>query len=120
MVAHNVKINKHVTRRSYSSAKEVLEIPPLTEVQTASYKWFLDKGVKEMFNDILPIEDYAGKLSLEYVDYSLGEPKYSLKESREQGVNYAAPLHVTLRLTNKETGEIKSQDIYFWRISFDD
>ncbi|OIL12115.1 DNA-directed RNA polymerase subunit beta [Oenococcus oeni] len=113
MVTHNVKINKHVTRRSYSSAKEVLEIPPLTEVQTASYKWFMDKGIKEMFNDIMPIEDFAGKLSLEYVDYSLGEPKYSLKESREQGVNYAAPLHVTLRLTNKETGEIKSQDVYF-------
>ncbi len=113
MAIHNVRINKHAARRSYSSAKNVLGIPPLTEVQTASYKWFLDKGVKEMFNDILPIEDYAGKLSLEYVDYSLDKPKYSLEESREQGVNYAAPLHVTLRLTNKETGEIKSQDIYF-------
>ncbi|MBS9336599.1 DNA-directed RNA polymerase subunit beta [Fructobacillus papyrifericola] len=113
MAGHLVKYGKHRTRRSYSKIKEVLDLPNLIEVQTASYKWFLDEGIKEMFNDIMPIEDFQGNLSLEYVDYQLMEPKYNIDEAREHDANYSAPLHVTLRLTNKETGEIKSQDVFF-------
>ncbi|MCK8617475.1 DNA-directed RNA polymerase subunit beta [Fructobacillus sp. M158] len=113
MAGHLVKYGKYRTRRSYSKIKEVLDLPNLIEVQTASYKWFLDEGIKEMFNDIMPIEDFQGNLSLEYVDYQLMEPKYNIDEAREHDANYSAPLHVTLRLTNKETGEIKSQDVFF-------
>ncbi|MFC4761232.1 DNA-directed RNA polymerase subunit beta [Fructobacillus durionis] len=113
MAGHLVKYGKYRTRRSYSKIKEVLDLPNLIEVQTASYQWFLDEGIKEMFNDIMPIEDFQGNLSLEYVDYQLMEPKYTMDEAREHDANYSAPLHVTLRLTNKETGEIKSQDVFF-------
>ncbi len=104
---------KHRTRRSYSRIKEVLDLPNLIEIQSNSYQWFLDEGLKEMFDDIMPIEDFQGNLSLEYVDYDLREPKYTVEEARQHDANYAAPLHVTLRLTNHETGEIKSQDVFF-------
>ena len=104
---------KHRTRRSYSRIKEVLDLPNLIEIQFNSYQWFLDEGLKEMFDDIMPIEDFQGNLSLEYVDYDLREPKYTVEEARQHDANYAAPLHVTLRLTNHETGEIKSQDVFF-------
>lgn len=113
MAGHLVKYGKHRTRRSYSSIKEVLDVPNLIEIQTASYQWFLDEGIKEMFGDIMPIDDFQGNLSLEYVDYKLMEPKYNIDEAREHDANYSAPLHVTLRLTNHETGEIKSQDVFF-------
>lgn len=113
MAGHLVKYGKHRTRRSYARIKEVLDLPNLIEVQEASYQWFLDEGIKDMFNDIMPIDDFQGKLSLEYVDYQLMEPKYSVDEAREHDANYAAPLHITLRLTNRETGEIKSQDVFF-------
>ncbi len=104
---------KHRTRRSYSRIKEVLDLPNLIEIQTNSYQWFLDEGLKEMFDDIMPIEDFQGNLSLEFVDYQLLEPKYTVEEARQHDANYSAPLHVTLRLTNHETGEIKSQDVFF-------
>ncbi len=104
---------KHRTRRSYSRIKEVLDLPNLIEIQTNSYQWFLDEGLKEMFDDIMPIEDFQGNLSLEFVDYSLQEPKYTVEEARQHDANFSAPLHVTLRLTNHETGEIKSQDVFF-------
>jgi DNA-directed RNA polymerase subunit beta len=110
---HLVNYGKHRTRRSYSRIKEVLDLPNLIEIQTNSYQWFLDEGLKEMFDDIMPIEDFQGKLSLEYVDYQLLEPKYTVEEARQHDANYSAPLHVTLRLTNHETGEIKSQDVFF-------
>ena len=113
MAGHLVKYGKHRVRRSYSRIKEVLELPNLIEIQTDSYKWFLDEGLREMFEDIMPIEDFAGKLSLEFVNYQLLEPKYTVDEAREHDANYSAPLHVTLRLINKETGEIKSQDVFF-------
>jgi len=108
-----VKYGKHRTRRSYSRIKEVLDLPNLIEIQTNSYNWFLDEGLRDMFDDIMPIEDFQGNLSLEFVDYQLLEPKYSVDEAREHDANYSAPLHVTLRLTNHETGEIKSQDVFF-------
>ena len=113
MAGHLVKYGKHRVRRSYSRIKEVLDLPNLIEVQTDSYKWFLDEGLREMFDDIMPIEDFQGKLSLEFVDYQLLEPKYTVEEARQHDANYAAPLHVTLRLINHETGEIKSQDVFF-------
>ncbi|MDU1486751.1 DNA-directed RNA polymerase subunit beta [Ligilactobacillus animalis] len=113
LAGHLVKYGKHRERRSYSRIKEVLDLPNLIEIQTDSYKWFLDEGLREMFEDIMPIEDFAGNLSLEFVDYQLLEPKYTVDEAREHDANYSAPLHVTLRLINKETGEIKSQDVFF-------
>ncbi|MFD1430627.1 DNA-directed RNA polymerase subunit beta [Lacticaseibacillus mingshuiensis] len=113
MVGHLVNYGKHRTRRSYSRIKEVLDLPNLIEIQSNSYQWFLDEGLKEMFDDIMPIEDFQGNLSLEYVDYQLLEPKYTVEEARQHDANYSAPLHVTLRLTNHETGEIKSQDVFF-------
>lgn len=113
MAGHLVNYGKHRTRRSYSRIKEVLELPNLIEIQSDSYKWFMESGLREMFNDIMPIDDFQGKLSLEFVDYQLLEPKYTVAEAREHDANYSAPLHVTLRLTNHETGEIKSQDVFF-------
>ncbi|CAQ67747.1 DNA-directed RNA polymerase subunit beta [Lacticaseibacillus paracasei] len=113
MAGHLVNYGKHRTRRSYARIKEVLDLPNLIKIQTNSYQWFLDEGLKEMFDDIMPIDDFQGKLSLEFVGYQLLEPKYTVEEARQHDANYSAPLHVTLRLTNHETGEIKSQDVFF-------
>ncbi|WP_174497630.1 DNA-directed RNA polymerase subunit beta [Salirhabdus euzebyi] len=99
-------------RRSYARISEVLELPNLIEIQTASYEWFLEEGLKEMFHDISPIEDFTGNLSLEFVDYSLGEPKYPVDETKERDVTYSAPLRVKVRLLNKETGEVKEQEVF--------
>ena len=107
-----VQYGRHRQRRSYARISEVLELPNLIEIQTASYQWFLDEGLREMFQDISPIEDFTGNLSLEFIDYSLGEPKYVVEESKERDVNYAAPLRVKVRLLNKETGEVKEQDVF--------
>ena len=113
LAGHLVNYGKHRTRRSYARIKEVLDLPNLIEIQTNSYQWFLDEGLKEMFDDIMPIDDFQGKPSLEFVGYQLLEPKYTVEEARQHDANYSAPLHVTLRLTNHETGEIKSQDVFF-------
>lgn len=110
---HVVNYGQHRTRRSFSRIKEILPLPNLTDVQTESYKWFLDEGVKEVFDDILPISDASGRLTLEYVDYKLQEPKYTVDESRKHDATYSAPMHVTLKLINHETGEIKTQDVFF-------
>ena len=110
---HVVNYGKHRTRRSFSRIKEVLKLPNLTDVQTESYKWFLDKGIKEVFDDIMPISDFSGKLSLEYEGYKLQKPKYTVDEARDHDATYAAPMRVTLKLTNQETGEIKTQDVFF-------
>ncbi|WP_141052685.1 DNA-directed RNA polymerase subunit beta [Liquorilactobacillus hordei] len=113
LAGHIVKYGKHRTRRSYARIKEVLDLPNLIEIQSDSYNWFLDEGLREMFEDIMPIEDFAGNLSLEFVDYQLLEPKYTVEEARQHDANYSAPLHVTLNLINHETGEIKAQDVFF-------
>ena len=113
MAGHVVKYGKHRERRSFARISEVLELPNLIEIQTDSYQWFLDEGLREMFEDILPIDDFNGNLSLEFVDYELKEPKYTVAEARAHDANYSAPLHVTLRLTNRETGEIKAQEVFF-------
>ncbi len=99
-------------RRSFSKIGEVYELPDLVEIQKKSYQWFLDEGLKEMFEDISPIEDFTGSLVLEFVDYSLGEPKYSVEESKERDVTYSVPLKVKVRLVNQETGEVKEQEVF--------
>ncbi|MDB5085800.1 MAG: DNA-directed polymerase subunit beta [Bacilli bacterium] len=99
-------------RRTYSRIQEVLELPNLIEIQQKSYQWFLDEGLKEMFADISPIQDFTGNLVLEFIDYSLGEPKYDVEESKERDVTYAAPLRVKVRLINRETGEVKEQEVF--------
>ncbi len=107
-----VQYGRHRQRRSYARISEVLELPNLIEIQTASYDWFLEEGLREMFQDISPIEDFTGNLSLEFVDYSLGEPKYPVDESKERDVTYNAPLRVKVRLINNETGEVKEQEVF--------
>ena len=101
-------------RMSYSRQKEVLQMPNLIEVQTDSYKWFLDEGLKEVFDDISPITDYSGHLSLEFVDFTLctDETKYTIEECKERDATYAAPLKVKVRLHNKETDEINEHEIF--------
>ncbi|AZU59902.1 DNA-directed RNA polymerase subunit beta [Neobacillus mesonae] len=112
MTGQLVQYGRHRQRRSYARISEVLELPNLIEIQTSSYQWFLDEGLREMFQDISPIEDFTGNLSLEFIDYSLGDPKYSVEESKERDVTYSAPLRVKVRLVNKETGEVKDQDVF--------
>jgi DNA-directed RNA polymerase subunit beta len=107
-----VQYGRHRQRRSYARISEVLELPNLIEIQTSSYQWFLDEGLREMFQDISPIEDFTGNLSLEFIDYSLGDPKYPVEESKERDVTYSAPLRVKVRLVNKETGEVKDQEVF--------
>ena len=101
-------------RMSYSRQKEVLQMPNLIEVQKDSYKWFLDEGLKEAFADISPIADYSGKLSLDFVDFTLCEDdvKYTIPECKERDATYAAPLKVKVRLHNKETDEINEHEIF--------
>ena len=108
-----VKAGKGI-RMSYSRQKEVLEMPNLIEVQKDSYQWFLSEGLKEVFDDISPIADYSGHLSLEFVDFTLCEDdvKYTIPECKERDATYAAPLKVKVRLHNKETDEINEHEIF--------
>ena len=109
---HPVKFGKR-TRMSFSQIDEVLDIPNLIEVQKESYNWFLDEGLREVFDDISPITDYSENLVLEFVDYRLDDtPKYSEEDSKERDMTYAAPLRVKIRLINKETGEVKEQEVF--------
>jgi len=100
------------TRESFARIKEVLKMPNLIEIQQNSYAWFLKEGIREMFNDISPIQDFTGNLVLEIIDYKLDEPKYSVPECRERDVTYNAPMRVKARLINKETGEVKEQEVF--------
>ncbi|MFO7295932.1 MAG: DNA-directed RNA polymerase subunit beta, partial [Clostridia bacterium] len=100
-------------RMSYSRIDEVLDIPNLIEVQKNSYQWFLKEGLKEVFEEVSPIVDYTGNLVLEFVDYRLeNNPKYSVQECKDRDMNYSAPLKVRVRLINKETGEVKEQEVF--------
>lgn len=112
-MVHPVKVGKR-TRMSFSRLKEVGEMPNLIEVQLDSYKWFLEEGLQEVFEDINPITDYAGNLNLDFVGYKLEEDhvKYSVEECKERDATYAAPLKVKVRLLNKETGEVKEQEVF--------
>ena len=101
------------TRWSYSEINEVMGLPNLIEIQRDSYQWFLNEGLKEVFRDISPIEDFTGNLVLEFIDHTLeSAPKYSEDESRERDVTYSVPLKVKVRLINKETGEVKEQEVF--------
>ena len=100
-------------RKSYARHEEVLEMPNLLEIQKSSYQWFLDKGLREVFKDVASITDYAGNLELSFIDYSMDEePKYSVEECKARDATYAAPIKVRVRLRNKETEEIKEQEIF--------
>jgi len=100
------------TRWNFGKFQEVLKLPNLIEVQRNSYVWFLGTGLREVFHDISPIQDFTGNLVLEFLDYSLGKPKYGVEQCKERDVTYAAPLRVKVRLINKETGEVKEQEVF--------
>ncbi|MCL1983347.1 MAG: DNA-directed RNA polymerase subunit beta [Clostridiales bacterium] len=101
------------TRISYSKIDEVADMPNLIQIQIESYNWFINEGLREVFEDISPIKDYAGNLVLEFIDYSVTDPpKYEQEECKERDVTYAAPLKVRARLVNKETGEVKEQEVF--------
>ncbi len=111
-VAQMVKHGK-IERLSYSRINEVMEMPNFIEIQKNSYQWFLDKGLKEVFRDIDTITDYTGNLELSFVDFRMDDkPKYTIKECKERDATYAAPMRVTARLYNKETGEIKENEVF--------
>ena len=106
-----VQVGKR-TRYTYAKINEVLKMPHLLDLQIKSYEWFLEKGLKDIFRDISPIEDAAGNLSLSFEDFKLGEPKYDIRECKERDTTYAAPLRVQIRLVNHVTGEIKDQEVF--------
>ncbi|HBA04769.1 MAG TPA: DNA-directed RNA polymerase subunit beta, partial [Clostridium sp.] len=112
-MVHPVKVGKR-ERMSFSKVKDTAEMPNLIEVQIDSYDWFLAEGLHEVFDDINPIQDYTGNLSLEFVNYKLDMEniKYSVEQCKERDTTYAAPLKVKVRLQNNETGEIKEQEVF--------
>ncbi len=111
-MVHPVKLGRN-TRMSYGKIREVIDMPNLIEIQKNSYEWFLHEGLKEVFHDVSPITDYAGNLILEFIDYRIDmNPKYDIEECKERDATYAAPLRVKVRLINKETGEVKEQEIF--------
>lgn len=101
-----------IERHSFGRIREVMDLPNLIEIQTASYERFLNEGLLETFRDISPIQDFTGNLTLEFVSYTLEEPKMDEDECRERDATYAAPLKVRVRLINKETGEVKEQEVF--------
>jgi len=104
-------------RKSFSKTRSTIEIPDLVEVQTKSFKWFIEEGLMEVLRDVSPITDFSGNLSIEFISYSIDtKPKYTVEECKERDVNYAAPFKVNVRLTNKQTGEVKQTDIYMGEI----
>ena len=112
MMPKPIKVGRK-ERMTFSKINEVSEMPNLIDIQTKSYKWFLEEGLKEVFDDISPIRDYTNNLVLEFIDYSLSEPpKYEQEECKERDVTYAAPLKVRVRLVNNETGEVKEQEVF--------
>ncbi len=106
------KAKSKITRRNYSRISGSLELPNLVEIQTNSYKWFKEVGIKEVFEDIYPITNFNETLSLEFVDCTFDEAKYSVEESKDRDANYAAPIRASLRLVNSATGEIKEQEVF--------
>ena len=106
------KLGQNV-RMSFSKSNATLELPNLVEIQTKSFEWFINEGLGEVLRDVSPITDYSGNLQIDFIDYSLdSKPKYSIEECKERDANYAAPLKVNVRLTNRQTGEVKQTDIF--------
>ena len=99
-------------RRNFSKIRNAYELQDLLEIQKKSYKWFIETGIKEVFEDLFPVENFSGTLSLEFGDYHFDEPRYSIKESKDRETTYSAPLRVEVRLFNRETGEVKEQEIF--------
>ncbi|GAB2023991.1 DNA-directed RNA polymerase subunit beta [Lactovum odontotermitis] len=110
---HDVAYGKHSTRRSFSRIKEVLDLPNLIEIQTESYNDFVTEGLADAFKEVFPIDNFAGTMELEFVGYEMKEPKYTVEEARAHDANYSVPVHVRFRLVNKETGELKEQEVFF-------
>jgi DNA-directed RNA polymerase subunit beta len=106
------KVAAPTARKSFSRLKHVLDLPNLIDIQKASFRWFLEEGLRETIDDISPIEDYTGTLAVEFGDYRFGEPQFSIKECREKDLTYQAPLSMTVRFVNKETGEIREQTVF--------
>ena len=106
------KVNKKRERRNYGKTKNAIELNNLLEIQKDSYQWFITEGIKEVFDDIFPVESFTGNLSLEFGEYSFEEPRHTIKQCKERYSTYAAPLKVEARLFNVETGEVKEQEIY--------
>jgi DNA-directed RNA polymerase subunit beta len=111
LMAHIERYGR-VERLSYSRIAEPIQLPNLIQVQKNSYEWFLEHGLREALNEVFPIKDFTGNLELSFIDYSRGEPKYSVHECKERDVSYQAPLKLKVRLTDKETGEIKESEVY--------
>ena len=107
-----VKYGKKRERRNYSRIRNTYELKDLLEIQKKSYDWFITTGIKEVFEDLFPVENFSGTLSLEFGDYHFEEPRYSIKASKDRETTYAAPLKVEVRLFNRETGEVKEQEIF--------
>ena len=107
-----VKSGDYRERRNFSRIRNSYELKDLLEIQKKSYNWFVEKGIKEVFEDLFPVENFSGTLSLEFGDYHFDEPKYSIKESKDRESTYSAPLRVDVRLFNRETGEVKEQEIF--------
>ncbi|MBR7181919.1 MAG: DNA-directed RNA polymerase subunit beta, partial [Clostridia bacterium] len=102
---------------SFSKSRYSLELPNLVEIQTKSFKWFLEEGLREVLRDVSPVTDFSGNLSIEFLSYSIDQkPKYTVEECKERDVNYAAPLRVHVRLTNKQTGEVQESDVFMGEI----
>ena len=107
-----IKCGDHRKRRNFSRIRNTYELTDLLEVQKKSYNWFVEQGIKEVFSDLFPVENFAGTLSLEFGDYHFDEPRYSIKDCKERDATFAAPLKVDVRLFNNETGEVKEQEIF--------
>ena len=107
-----VKSGDYRKRRNFSRIRNSYELKDLLEIQKKSYNWFIEKGIKEVFEDLFPVENFSGTLSLEFGDYHFDEPKYSIKESKDRESTYSAPLRVEVRLFNRESGEVKEQEIF--------
>jgi len=107
-----VKCGDHRKRRNFSQIRNTYELKDLLEIQKKSYNWFVETGIKEVFEDLFPVENFSGTLSLEFGDYHFDEPRYSIKESKDRETTYSAPLRVDVRLFNRESGEVKEQEIF--------
>ena len=112
MAYTNKKFGDHRERRSYAKVENAIELGNLLEIQKKSYNWFINEGIKEVFDDIFPVESFTGNLSLEFGEYTFDEPRYSIKGCKERYATYACPLKVEARLFNHETGEVKEQEIF--------
>ena len=106
------QVKSRINRRNYSRISGSLELPNLVEIQTNSYEWFKNEGIKEVFNDVYPISNFNETLTLEFVDCRFDEPKYSVDEAKDRDANYSAPIRATLRLVNNSTGEIKENEVF--------